>query len=64
MLFDDKQIKDVDKTKIEGLVPVGLSNSYNDLDNLPTSFKTENHSHNTATVSKAGSFSRATSLSN
>lgn len=54
MLIDDRQIHSVSALKVIGLARVGLSNSYNDLDNIPLVFPPAEHTHDLASDTKNG----------
>ena len=58
MLIDDRQIHSVDVSKIIDLARVGLTNDYNDLDNIPETFPPSEHTHPNATETNNGYMSK------
>ena len=58
MLIEDREIKSVHVNKVTDLARVGITNSYNDLYNIPETFEPKTHNHSKATTTKDGFMSK------
>lgn len=58
MLIDDRQIRSIHVSKIIDLARVGITNSYRDLDDIPSEFPPEPHDHKLASLNNNGYMSK------